>query len=71
MTATLIKILNFFSLLDEAGNLSITNLAVIVCVTKIATAPEFSMAEMGALIATLLNYIHKRHVIAGAPDADS
>lgn len=56
------KVLTFLNLLDSDGNLSITNVAVIVCVTKLAIAPEFSIAEVGALLCSLLNYSHKRYV---------
>lgn len=56
------KVLSFLNLLDDSGNLSITNIAVIVCVVKMATSAQFSGAEVGALMATLLNYIHKRAV---------
>lgn len=54
------KALKFLNLVDRSGNLSITNIAVIVCITKIAMAPEFSMAEIGALLVSLMNYAHKR-----------
>lgn len=56
------RVLNFLSLLDRDGNLSISNVAVIVCVTKIAAAPKFSIEEVGALLVALLNYAHKRQV---------
>lgn len=60
----LTRALLFLNLLDVQGNLSITNIAVIVCVTKIALAPQFSIAECGALMVSLLNYAHKRHTNA-------
>lgn len=55
------RVLKFLSLLDNEGNLSISNIAVIVCVTKLAIAPHFSVTEVGALMVSLLNYAHKRY----------
>jgi predicted membrane protein len=60
------RALLFLNLLDCNGNLSITNIAVIICLVKIATAAQFTGTEVGALIATLLNYAHKRFVNDGA-----
>ena len=54
------RIGDFFNVLDVSGNLSITNIGVIVCITKVALAPTVDVASVGALVATLLNYIHKR-----------
>ncbi len=54
------RVLVFLNLLDEAGNLSITNVAVIVGITKMALASSFSGVDATALIGTLLNYAHKR-----------
>lgn len=62
------RLLTFLNLLDNSGNLSITNVAVIICLVKIAMASQFSGTEVGALIATLLNYSHKRFVNAGAAE---
>lgn len=55
------KLLKFFNLVDRAGDLSITNIAVIVMVVKMAVAPQFTITECGALLVTLLNYGHKRY----------
>lgn len=54
------NILRFFNLLDRSNHLSITNVAVIVCVTKMAIAPQVSIVDAGALLISLLNYGHKR-----------
>jgi len=62
------RILSFLNLLDNDGNLSISNIAVIVCVTKIAIAPHFSITEVGALLVSLLNYAHKRVINDGAKE---
>ncbi len=45
---------------SRGGNLSLTNLAVMVCIVKIAIAPQISIPEIGALLLSLLNYGHKR-----------
>lgn len=55
------KVLRFFNLVDRSCNLSISNIAVIVCITKIAMAKEFTITEVGALMVTLMNYMHKRN----------
>ena len=55
------KILNFFQLADRAGNLSISNIAVIVLITKIALAATIDWGVVSGLLITLLNYGHKRH----------
>ncbi len=62
------KLLRFFNLIDNDGNLSITNVAVIVCITKMALASQFSGMDVGALLATLLNYAHKRVINDAAKD---
>jgi len=49
------------NLLERSGKLSLTNLAVMVCVVKIAVAPVISIPEIGALLLSLLNYGHKRY----------
>lgn len=56
------KLLKFLNLIDFEGNLSITNIAVIVGITKMAFASQFSSVDAVALVGTLLNYAHKRTV---------
>lgn len=60
MSEKLSAILRFFSLVDRDGNLSISNVAVIVIVARIAIAP-FDWATAAALLVSLLNYSHKRY----------
>ncbi len=55
------RLLSFLNLLDASGNLSITNIAVIVGITKMAFAHQFSGVDATALVGTLLNYAHKRY----------
>lgn len=54
------NVLKFFNLLDRGNKLSITNVAVIVCVTKMAIAPQVTIVDAGMLLISLLNYSHKR-----------
>ena len=55
------KVLYKLNLTDHGNHkLSITNIAVIVCITKIALSPVISITEIGALLLSLLNYAHKR-----------
>ncbi len=58
------RLLNFLNLLDAEGKLSITNIAVVICLVKVAMAAQFTGLEVGGLVATLLNYGHKRMVNA-------
>lgn len=60
------RILKFLNLSDRGGNLSITNIAVIVLITKIALAPTVDWQAAGALMVALLNYAHKRKESAQA-----
>lgn len=54
------KALSFLNLLDTAGNLSITNIAVIVGVAKMALMTQMSGCDAVGLVSVLLNYGHKR-----------
>lgn len=60
---------NFLNLLDAQGKLSITNVAVIVCLLKLAFAPAASITEAGTLLVALANYAHKRYTNA-APEPE-
>jgi len=66
------QLANFLNLLDAQGKLSITNVAVIVCLLKLAFAPAASITEAGTLLVALANYAHKRIVnnTPAAPEAD-
>lgn len=56
------RVLGFLNLLDADGNLSITNIATIVAITKMAMTTQMSSTDAVALIGVLLNYAHKRVV---------
>lgn len=60
------KILKFFNLLDAAGNLSISNIAVLIVLAKLTMAPTVSITEAGMLLITLGNYAVKRHYAKGS-----
>lgn len=54
------KVLRFFNLVDRSCNLSITNIAVIVLITKMAIT-TFDWPSAAGLMVALLNYGHKRN----------
>lgn len=54
------KILKFLNLLDKDENLSITNIAVIVLLTKIALINTLDWPVVASLLLALINYGHKR-----------
>jgi len=57
----LIALLSSLNLLERGNKkLSISNIAVIVCIVKIAVSSNVSVVEIGALLLSLLNYAHKR-----------
>lgn len=62
------QIFKFLNLLDHEGNLSITNLAVIVVLIKLAIAPAATLTEAGTLLIALANYAHKRVVTNSVPE---
>lgn len=55
-------ILTKLRLLDEQGNLSITNLAMMVLITKIGLANQIDWPTVAGLLMALANYGYKRHV---------
>lgn len=49
------------NLLEYGNNkISLTNLALLVCIVKISVSHEASVVELGALLLSLINYGHKR-----------
>lgn len=59
-----LNVLGFFQLIDHNNRLSITNIATMVVIVKIAMAVSIDWGVISALLITLLNYGHKRHVIS-------
>lgn len=58
----LMKVLQFFRLVDENKQMSLTNIAVMVAIFKIAVTKASSMEDIGLLIVPMLGYAHKRYV---------
>lgn len=56
------RVLQFLNLLDSSGNLSITNVAVIVGITKMALMTQMTGVDAVSLVGVLLNYCHKRSI---------
>ncbi len=54
------RILKFFNLVDRGGDLSITNIALIILLTKLAIMPTLALPDVAAFFVVLLNYGHKR-----------
>jgi hypothetical protein len=57
--------LQFLSLVNDDGNLSVTTLGVYVVLVKLALTPSWDLTQAGVLLVTLANYAHKRHVLSG------
>lgn len=53
--------LNFFRILDENGDVSLTNIAVIVVIIKMAVAPALDMAAVAGILTVLSSYSFKRY----------
>jgi hypothetical protein len=61
MVKKIARSLKFLNLLDKDSNLSISNIAVIIVLVKLAFTPSLSLIDAGTLLVTLMNYAHKRH----------
>lgn len=60
----LFPVLAFFRLLDAEGQLSLTNIAFMVILGKIATAPTLDWASLAALLVAIGNYSFTRYTKA-------
>ena len=58
----LIKAGQFLRILDEQGQLSISNLAAILMLYKIATTPALSMADISLAMVGLIPYMSKKFI---------
>lgn len=56
----ILKILDFFNLLDYSNRISLTNLALIALVGKLLVTPNPDFATIGSVIIAFANYMHKR-----------
>lgn len=57
-----IKVLAWFRLLDENAQLSITNIAAMVIVVKVALAPSIDAGLVTALLGGISAYSFKRYI---------
>lgn len=56
----LIRLGQFFRLLDERNNLSISNLVVILMMVKILTTPALSMTDIATALTAMIPYTVKK-----------
>ena len=61
MKTLLIRALTFSRLIDDQHNLSLTNLAMIIVVVKLAIAQQASTIDLGTLLLALSNYNIKKY----------
>jgi len=54
------KILKFFRLVNGDNNLSLTNIACIIILFKLALIPQYGLEDLGVLFVVLLNYSAKK-----------
>ena len=64
-------ILTKLRFLDEQGNLSITNVAMMVLIGKIGFAQQIDWPTVAGLLMALANYGYKRHVNSGQQTAQA
>lgn len=60
-----IKILQFIRLVDDNKVMSLTNIALIIVLYRLATTPVNTM-DLGALLMTLLTYFGKKVISNGS-----
>lgn len=63
--SSLIKVGQFFRLLDDDGLLSLTNISVMISLYKLVTAPATSYTDVGTVVASLLAYSAKKVIQNG------
>lgn len=66
-----LKALDFCNLLDYNGKLSITNIALVALIAKLALSGNTDWPSLVAVITAFSNYAHKRVVSQGNQDAES
>lgn len=59
MHPKLLRTLNFLKLIDENASLSLSNVAMMVVLVKLALAPTVSLAEAAILLPVIGNYAFK------------
>src|SRR5688500_2839599 len=63
-----LRLLQFFRVTDENGNLSLTNIALVVAVANMVQRPEISLVDVAGFVATALGY-HAKRAFAPSPQA--
>jgi hypothetical protein len=61
----LVKIGQFFRVLDDDGLLSLTNISVMISLYKLLTAPATSYVDVGTVVTSLLAYTAKKVIQNG------
>ena len=66
-----LKVLQFFRIVDDNSQLSLTNLALIIVLIKLYLAPVIGVGEMVPMFLALLNYSGKKIINIKSPDEAS
>lgn len=69
MKAFFIRVGLFLRLIDDQHNLSLTNIATIIVVIKLALAQQASAIDLGTLLLALANYNVKKY-LTSAPQGN-
>jgi hypothetical protein len=65
------SVLAFLRITDETGNLSLTNLALVVSTVAMMLRPEVAVTDAATFVATVIGYQFKRYVGGNAPVNES
>ncbi len=60
MSDRIIRALQFIRVADETGNLSLTNISLLVTLALVLLRPELAVADVATFIATIVGYQVKR-----------
>lgn len=66
----LIRALQFFRVTDETGNLSLTNIALVVVLIHLVNRPELAVTDIATFAAAIASYQVKRYLQPAAPAQD-
>jgi hypothetical protein len=62
MVSSMLKIGQFLRILDDSGQISLTNITVYITMYKLATSPVTNYTDIAALVAALSTYTVKKIV---------
>jgi hypothetical protein len=65
------RALQFLRITDEAGNLSLTNVGLIVMLGKIAVTPNLAIPDLAMFLATLVGYQVKKFTAVSPTNEDT